>query len=291
MTKYHIRDDGTPAICKAVVADCPIGGEHFDCPEKATNHFEEKMKNSGKSFKVLNKGKRKKNHARTQMIKKVERKVRITEPHNPKAKYSVLSDVDGTLTKGSLVLDHAVYLHEKGIVDLGDLPEKWLKDKKNEELITELAVAYRDSIAGKSKEEIKTKEFIDDYAENDKNFFTTLNELKTFQERGWEVRLVSGSPNFLVEPFAEKYGFFAKGSEYGTDENGKFNGEVEGMFGYDQKKTYVAKLGLNRFKRILAYGDTGSDAALVEASHHSTMVNPTDETREKVKSSRILVEE
>ena len=133
--------------------------------------------------------------------------------------------------------------------------------------------------------------FMEDYVNNDDNFFSTLSELREFQRRGWEVRLVSGSPGFLVEKFAEKYGFFAKGSVYKTDDEGRFTGEVDGMFGYDQKSEYLKKVGLGRFRRILSYGDTGSDAALVENSHHSTMVNPTAETEEKIAASRTVRED
>lgn len=37
MTKYHIRKDGTPGICRATSGDCPLGGSasHFDSVDEA----------------------------------------------------------------------------------------------------------------------------------------------------------------------------------------------------------------------------------------------------------------
>ena len=58
----------------------------------------------------------------------------------------ILTDLDGTLLKGSLVLGHAIYLHNKKVIDLGDLPNAWNSDKKNESLIYELAISYQNAI-------------------------------------------------------------------------------------------------------------------------------------------------
>lgn len=319
--KYHINSRGEVSKCEATTRNCPIGGYHYESTEAAASGYESSMKNVGKMFNTKTKKSLKKKSLRKeekiiQKISSANRKVVmkktykdkvsggtvfqyskrkmpvfVSEPHNPNAKQAVLSDVDGTLTKGSLVLDHAVYLHKNNIIDLGVLPDQWLADKKNEELITGLAEAYRDKIMGKTPEEIKVNEFIDDYIHKDENFYSTLKELKDYQSKGWEVRLISGSPSYLVEPFAEKYGFFAKGSEYQKDENGRFNGDIDGMFGYEHKSKYVEKLGLTRFNRILAYGDTGSDKALVDKADHATMVNPTEETMSKVKAHRIVCED
>jgi len=39
MTKYHISHDG-PAVCRAEVRDCPIGGDHFENYGRATVAYE-----------------------------------------------------------------------------------------------------------------------------------------------------------------------------------------------------------------------------------------------------------
>ena len=53
----------------------------------------------------------------------------------------ILSDVDGTILRGSLVLDHACSLHERGLVDLGEHPAKYQADQKDEANIVALADA------------------------------------------------------------------------------------------------------------------------------------------------------
>lgn len=43
MTKWHIKEDGTPGICKAEVQPCPLGGDdsHFDSYESAEKRAQE----------------------------------------------------------------------------------------------------------------------------------------------------------------------------------------------------------------------------------------------------------
>lgn len=54
MAKYHINDDG-PAICRAGVRSCPVGGTHFDSLEEADSHYENILAEvHGGSFKKKN---------------------------------------------------------------------------------------------------------------------------------------------------------------------------------------------------------------------------------------------
>lgn len=203
-------------------------------------------------------------------------------------KYLALSDVDGTITKGSLVLEHAIYLHNKGIINLGSLPERWNNDRKNEKLITELAMAYKKAITGKTLNELDVDSFLKDYMEGD-HFYSTFETLKTLQKRrGWDVHLVSGSPEFLVSKFGEKFGFTSKGSVYHTDEDGRFTGDVDGMFGASQKAAHVSRLRLKNYKRILAFGDTASDKPLFDVADHSTLVDPNEDTKQKMNPSTTI---
>lgn len=296
MTNWHISKDGTPSICHAK-RRCRLSAvvAHGNSEEQVRERFEEYMHKQNNVYAGLNKNvdnvpENQRPHVQEEYE---DREFQITPeeisvPHNPEAKYAVLSDVDGTLTRGSLVLDHAIYLHESGAINLGNLPQKWRKNPKNETVIVKLAEKYREEIEGMTIEDLKVDEFLDGYEKNDNQFYSTMDQLKEFKRRGWEIQLISGSPNFLVEPFAQRNGFFGKGSDYKIDEDGKLNGDIEGMFGGKAKQGYIEKLGIDRFKRILAFGDTASDKPLFDNSDHSTLVDPTEETESEVEASLII---
>lgn len=54
MTKYHIKSDGTPGVCRANAGNCPLSSdsEHFDSVESAQKFADEKM---GEKFGYINK--------------------------------------------------------------------------------------------------------------------------------------------------------------------------------------------------------------------------------------------
>jgi len=72
----------------------------------------------------------------------------------------VITDLDGTLVKGSIVLNHAEYLENKGIIDTQGTLEAWKLDIKNEKLIVDLAMAYQRGITGLTLEEIKINDYL-----------------------------------------------------------------------------------------------------------------------------------
>lgn len=303
MAKWHVSSDGTPSRCHAKIK-CRLSDEaaHGESREEALRKYERTMaENLEKSLAGKSKSRKQGTpKARKSTLSKSQRPVyekkysdrslgvtpeEVTVPHDASSKYAVLSDVDGTLTRGSLVLDHAIYLHKKGVINLGDLPEKWKADPKNEALIVELAEKYRGDITGMKVDDLLVDDFLEEYTSNDERFYSTLGQLKEFKRRGWEIQLISGSPDFLVRPFAERHGFFGQGSEYHVGEDGALDGSIDGMFGHEAKSGFIARLGMSRFKRVLAFGDTASDVPLFENSHHSTLVDPSEETAAKVEAS------
>lgn len=191
----------------------------------------------------------------------------------------VLSDVDGTIVRDSLVLKHAIYLENSGIIDLDGLGDKWLNDSKNEELISDLAVKYREEILGKSLDELMVDDYLESITSDGSNFYDTLRRLRDLRGEGSEVVLISGSPSYLVDRFANKYGFKSSASRYHFVENA-FNGDVDGMFASASKKAYVESLGLGNYSEVIAFGDTMSDKPLFDVANYSVLVDPTDKTRE-----------
>lgn len=191
----------------------------------------------------------------------------------------VLSDVDGTLVKGSLVLQHAESMHKQGIINLGDLPEQWNADKKNEALIIELAEAYRDSITGMKVEDLGIENFLNTICSDKNNFYSPLQRLIKMQKLGHDITLVSGSPSFLVESFGNRFGFKSAASIYAEDSLGRLTGEIKGMFNATAKREYVSSLRLNNKSDVYALGDTASDVPLFEVAGYSVLVAPNQETR------------
>lgn len=194
----------------------------------------------------------------------------------------VLSDIDGTIVRGSLVLEHARYLHNEKIIDLGDLPERWVADRKDEVAIAALAAAYREAIVGKSYEDIHTLDFVKNYASDDSNFYSTIHELVEAKKNGYKVILISGSPSYLVTPFARKFGFMSKGSNYKRDKTGLLTGECVGMYNADSKRRHVASLKVQNYSHVVAYGDTMSDVPLFEVADYSVIVAPSPTTMKSV---------
>lgn len=209
-------------------------------------------------------------------VKNNHRLNNITNYVNPKR--VVLSDVDGTVVRGSLVLQHAILLHETGVINLGALPEIWRLDMKNENNITNLAVAYQQAITGMKISDLNVDGFIDSICENSANFYGTLARLVALKNAGADVVLVSGSPDFLVGNFGARFGFGFAASKYIADAEGRLTGQIEGMFSAPAKRAYVSSLNLAGFD-IFAFGDTSSDVPLFEAANYSVLVDPNEETR------------
>lgn len=199
---------------------------------------------------------------------------RVTRP-----KQVVLSDVDGTVIRGSLVLQHAISLHDSGIINLGDLPAIWRSEMKNENNITNLAVAYQQAITGMHLADLNVDGFVDSICSNSANFYSSLPRLIAMRQAGAEVILVSGSPDFLVGNFGKRFGFGFAASKYITDAEGKLTGGIEGMFSAPAKRAFVSSMNLAGYRDIFAFGDTSSDVPLFEAASYSVLVDPNEETR------------
>lgn len=200
----------------------------------------------------------------------------------------LLTDVDGTLTKKSVVLSHAGFLIEKGIIKDDGSYKAWCQDVKNESLIVAVAENYRSEIKGKTEKEMLAKEFIAEFLSNKENWYSTLETLKNLV--GFTVYLITGSSDFLIKELAKELNcnFFA--TEY-LQENGKYNGKINGMFSESQKDDCIQwNINTNKYDYIEAWGDTVSDKGLFKHSHFSLLVDPTKETQEKVKVDKIIRE-
>lgn len=281
--RYHLTAHG-PKRCAAEERACPLGGAHFSTKLEAEKAYASLMENGGKLRK------------RRSLSKNFQE---VLEPIpaayapllSPKKKTLVISDVDGTLVKGSLVLDHACYLHEKGLIDLGTWPARWKKDQKNEELIAGLADNYRQAVAGKNLKDLAIPEFISSVVNSPTKLYSSLERLKHHREAGHDVVLISGSPNFLVGPFANYFGFRSFASTYHRNRARQLNGRITGMFYAGAKEGIVEKLDLPSYDRVIGYGDTASDVPLLSKADYAVLVEPNPTTVEVLRSKAVEVSE
>lgn len=199
----------------------------------------------------------------------------------------LLTDVDGTLTRKSVVLSHAGFLIEKGIIQDNGSYEAWKKDMKNESLIVAVAEHYRSQITGKKESDLMPKEFVKSFLNKKENWYSTLEELKEKNKNGsHEIILVTGSSDFLVKELASLLDCKYKATQY-LKENERFTGEVVGMFSESQKDSFVQKeVDKSKFSEVEAWGDTVSDYGLFKHAEKITLVDPTEKTLKAVATKR-----
>lgn len=201
----------------------------------------------------------------------------------------ILTDVDGTLTKKSIVLSHAGFLIEKGIIKDDGSFQAWEQDMKNEHLITAVAENYRKEITGMKESDMLAKEFVHNFCKKEENWYSLYNELvgtlveNHVNERGehTDIILVTGSADFLIKHLAEFLQVDYYATQYLKDENDCFTGEVIGMFSESQKDDCIQwDINVNEYDYIQAWGDTSSDYGLFKHADYTILVDPTKQTLE-----------
>jgi phosphoserine phosphatase len=198
----------------------------------------------------------------------------------------VITDLDGTLTKGSIVLNHALFLESKGIIDTQGTGNAWVSDRKNEKLIVNLAMAYRTGITGLKLDDL----MIDEYIGTIKiaELTSAINELK-----GNDVLLITGSPSYLAEPFARVLEgvldctIKVEGSIYEVVDN-RITGKIT-------RPAFAGKQEIinenPEFENSdLGLGDTFSDFPILNNAKRKILVEPNQDTLEKYKSAGIEFE-
>ena len=191
----------------------------------------------------------------------------------------IFTDVDGTLTRKSLVLSHAGFLIEKGIIKDDGSYNAWYQDMKNESLIIAVAENYRSQITGLKESDMQAQTFITNFFLKGENWYNTLGMLTNMQKDGYEVCLITGSSDFLVKHLADILECDYHATKYLKDEKGCFTGEIKGMFSENQKDNCVqSHYNLKEYSEIEAWGDTASDYGLFKHANRKVLVDPTLET-------------
>ena len=192
----------------------------------------------------------------------------------------ILTDVDGTLTKKSIVLSHAGFLIENKVIDDDGSYQAWVQDMKNEHLITSVAENYRSQIVGLKESDMKAKEFIENFCKTKENWYSLFEKVEC-EKKETEIVLITGSADFLIKHLADflQVGYYA--TKYLKDENDCFTGEVIGMFSENQKDDCIQwNVNINEYSHIEAWGDTSSDYGLFKHADYTILVDPTKQTLE-----------
>jgi len=211
-------------------------------------------------------------------------------------------DIDGTLHRDSLMMEHFKRLIRYEIID----PRYWYShaqkafqnwDKRMgnyEDYLLEVAEIYLNSMKGQNKNYI---DFIVNQVietKGDRVYRFTRDRINWHKEQGHRVIFISGSPDYLVERMAEKFGADDfRATEYMVDKNHNFTGEIKQMWDSKSKSIAIAELvdaydiELNK---SYAYGDTKGDLAMLKAVQHPVAINPARELLLEIKKDKELSE-
>lgn len=198
----------------------------------------------------------------------------------------LISDVDGTVYRGSLLLGFYAYLVEKGCMEGSDELTAWSNDKKNDLLIKLSAEKFRGKLIGIDRELIKSKAevFISTIKRTD-TYEKSISMIEKAKNEGREIILLSGSPKFLIRPFAKMLGVKSYATIFETCEDNKFNGEVQPMWARENKdgiiKDYIMKKGFYTLEDSIGLGDVfGGDYGIWKHTTNNYIVNPSRENLE-----------
>jgi len=209
-------------------------------------------------------------------------------------------DIDGTLYRNSLLIEHFKKLVKYEVIDpslwhtsvKGAFVEWRKRVGKYDDYMLELVDIYYDALKGRRAADL---EFISNQVINlngDIVYKYTRNQILWHKSEGHKVFFISGSPEFLVGKMAGKYhidGF--KGTGYLEDENGFYTGEIIPMWDSENKDKamddFAQEFNIDLSKSY-AYGDTNGDFSMLKKVGHPVAINPARELLENIKKDSIL---
>ena len=211
-------------------------------------------------------------------------------------------DIDGTLFRNSLMIQHFKKLIKYEVIDpsiwytkVKPVYEEWEKRYGDfEHYLEVLAEVYIEKLKGINKSYI---EFIASQVINvsgDMVYRYSRDRIEWHKRQGHKVFFISGSPDFLVSKMAEKYGATEyRGTVYLVDENNNFTGEIIKMWDSENKlrtmKEFVNNNDLD-LKNSYAYGDTKGDISMFRMVGNPIAINPNRELLTEIRKDKELLE-
>lgn len=211
-------------------------------------------------------------------------------------------DIDGTLFRNSLLIEHFIKLTEDGILpkeiwtnEIGPLYEKYQNRLgAYEDYLDKAALVYQKSMIGLDRDIIEKYSKLVIEENKNKVYMVTRKAVENHKMRGDLIFFISGSPDFLVDHFANFYGATESiSTDYVFDENNKFSGKVIPMRDGNSKLSAIKDLD-NRYEIDLensfSYGDTNGDITMFEMVGNPHAINPSYELINKLLSREELKE-
>jgi HAD superfamily hydrolase (TIGR01490 family) len=205
-----------------------------------------------------------------------------------------LFDFDGTLIPWDSIVRFCLFAREKGLCTQAQLRAgAWAAVRYKLRLSTarqSKAVALS-FLTGRSQQEIAalSKAFFE------KILFPALRPqakeaLARHRENGDTILFLTASPSFYLEPFKEAFGVTEIiGTRMDVDPSGVFTGFISGENCWGVEKPlrlaeYLAATGDRLdYDRSWAYGDSESDAPMLDLCAHKVAVNPGAGLKKKLK--------
>jgi HAD superfamily hydrolase (TIGR01490 family) len=211
-------------------------------------------------------------------------------------------DIDGTLYRNSLMIEHFKKLLKYEVVDpalwhnhVKHTYYDWQKRRGNfDDYLLELAQIYIKSIKGLNKSHM---EFINNQVidlKGDKVYRYTRARIAWHKSQNHKIFFISGSPAYLVQRMAEKYEVTNyRGTQYIIDENNNFTGEIIQMWDSESKHKAIMEF-VNKYNIDLSesysYGDTNGDYSMLKMLGHPIAINPSRELLKNIKNDDELLE-
>lgn len=191
-----------------------------------------------------------------------------------------LLDWDGTLREAFVVFDWVQFLVRSGVISTRHKTKMSAifarfnhKQLSYESMAREVVSAYAESMRGLNATELDglVRQF---WTTDAKLFDFTIPLLEMMRGLGITPVLVSGAPLVVVKPFAETIGIDeCFGLELGLDSGGIYNGSIVMNLAISSNKQAVVDSLLEQGRTVvLAFGDSASDAPLLEAARFSYIV-------------------
>lgn len=203
-------------------------------------------------------------------------------------------DIDGTLFRNSLLIEHFLLLTADGVIDekvweneIGPLYDKYENRLgAYEDYLDKASLVYQQNLVGLSKEIIDR--YSDIVIKKNKNrvYNITKKAVEFHKNNGYKIFFISGSPFFLVEQFGQIYGACDSISTiYEFDKDDRFTGKVIPMWDGRSKlgavMSLTKKYNLN-LEASYAYGDTNGDITMFQLVGNPHAINPSYELIDKL---------
>ena len=210
-------------------------------------------------------------------------------------KIGAFFDIDGTIARESLMIEHFKRLIKYDIIDesvwVGSV-RKLYTDYVNrygayDTYIEGLADKYITDLRGF---DVDYNKFIAKQSVNkvcERVYLFSRKQLEFHKNNGHLIFFISGSPDFLVEEMANKYSVQEyRATKYYYDSDRKFTGEISPMWDSENKYLVCQEL-IEKYKidekNSYAYGDTTGDLSMLRLFGNSYTINPSSRLLEQIR--------